>query len=94
MCAVSFVLAIAGLYGVVKKNMRILKFYFYWKCVEAIVIPIFELVIVFAEAGNDSDILHSSPSLTYYIIILCKAFLRGYFAYLIYSYYQRMDRGE
>lgn len=87
MCAVSFGLAIAGIYAIQTKRMKILKFYFIWKCLEVIVIPFFELVIVFVETGDNSNILRESPTLFYYAIIICKAALRGYFAYLIYSFY-------
>jgi hypothetical protein len=33
-------------------------------------------------------------STTYYVVIFAKSLMRGYFSYLIYSYIQRMDRGE
>ena len=47
-CTVSFVLAIIGLYAVTVKSMRLVKFYFGWKCMEVCLFPIFELIIIFA----------------------------------------------
>lgn len=57
-CAISLILAIAGLYAVAVKNMKIIKFYFGWKCMEVCIIPIFELIIIFVKVGEDKSILH------------------------------------
>ena len=38
--------------------------------------------------------LSASPAISYYAIIACKALVRVYFVYLIYSFYARVDRGE
>jgi hypothetical protein len=43
---ICFFLAFACLYGIAKKSIKVLKFYFYWKCMEVIVIPLFELVLI------------------------------------------------
>lgn len=94
-CAVSLLLAIAGLYSLAVKNMKIIKFYFAWKCIEVCIIPIFELIIIFVNVGNtNGQYLKASPTITYYVIVLAKALMRAYFAYLIYSFYKRVDRGE
>lgn len=55
--------------------------------------PVFELLVIFATQSNSSE-LTSSPSITYYSLILFKALMRSYFSYLIYSYYKRVERGE
>ncbi|CDW74775.1 UNKNOWN [Stylonychia lemnae] len=93
-CGVSLILAFAGLYAVAYKKMKIIKFYFAWKCIEVCIIPFFELIIVFVEVSDESGALSQTPTINYYIIVLTKAFLRAYFSYLIYSYYKRVDRGE
>eukprot|EP00347_Sterkiella_histriomuscorum_P019236 403342419 len=93
-CSVSLLLGFAGLYAVAVKNMKIIKFYFAWKCIEVLVIPVFELIIIFAQIGGNESQLKQSPSINYYIIVLVKAVMRAYFAYLIYSFYKRVDRGE
>ena len=59
---------------------------------EVVVIPIFEVVIIVTSASNQE--LGQSISIRYYVFILTKALLRAYFAYLIYSFYMRLDRGE
>jgi len=46
MCSVSLVLAIVGLWALAKKNMRMIRLYFIWKCIELIVMPIFEFLIM------------------------------------------------
>lgn len=61
---------------------------------EVIIIPFFELIIVFVEVSNNKDILNQSASIDYYILVVTKAAVRAYFAYLIYSFYMRVDRGE
>ena len=93
-CSVSLILAFAGLYAINYKKIKLVKFYFGWKCVEVCIIPIFELIIVFAEISDNPGQLGQTPSINYYIIVLTKALMRAYFAYLIYSYYKRVDRGE
>lgn len=93
-CSVSLILAVAGLYAVARKKMKILKFYFGWKCAEVVIIPVFELLIIFVQLSDNEEMLSQSPSISYYIIVLSKAAMRAYFAYLIYSFYQRVDRGE
>jgi len=93
-CSVSLILAFAGLYAIAYKRIKLVKFYFAWKCVEVCIIPIFELIIVFVEISDEPGSLGKSPSINYYIIVFTKAFLRAYFSYLIYSYYKRVDRGE
>jgi len=58
-----------------------------------VIIPIFEILILTVSAPK-SDILAEQPSINYYVIVLVKAMVRLYFAYLIYSYFMRVDRGE
>jgi len=60
---------------------------------EVIIIPIFEILILTFTVGSTEE-LSERPSINYYIIVLVKAMIRLYFAYLIFSYYMRIDRGE
>lgn len=55
--AVSLVLAIAGLWAIVRKKTRVLRFYFWWKCIEVIAIPIFEIFIVFTNGSGNGTAL-------------------------------------
>ncbi len=58
-----------------------------------LLIPLFELAILLFSAPSASD-LEQRPSIFYYVIVLVKAMIRLYFAYLIFSYFMRLDRGE
>ena len=84
-------LAFGSIWAISTKRLHILRFYYAWKCLEVVLIPIFELTIL-TLAGKTQ--LGSSSSINYYIIVLIKAMLRLYFAYLIFSYFMRLDRGE
>jgi hypothetical protein len=91
--SISFILAFGCLYAIVTKDLRLLRFYYIWKCMEVIIIPIFEILILTFTVGSTEE-LSERPSINYYIIVLVKAMIRLYFAYLIFSYYMRLDRGE
>jgi hypothetical protein len=52
-CSVSLVLAVAGLYAIAYKKIKLVRFYFAWKCVEVCIIPIFELIIVLVEISDE-----------------------------------------
>ena len=56
--------------------------------------PIFEIVIVLLKPNDQSSIQVNQYTITYYVFVVTKMILRAYFAYLIYSYYTRLDRGE
>lgn len=43
---VSLVLAFGCLYAIAKQNIKVLKFYFWWKSVEIVIVPIFEIIIL------------------------------------------------
>ena len=90
---ISFILAFACLYAIIKMNIKIMKFYFIWKCIEVVIIPIFEIVIFIISIREKQDFTQTA-SITYYATIFAKACFRLYFAYLIYSFYKRLDRGE
>ena len=92
MSSVCFVLALVSLYAIANKTTKLLKFYFFWKCMEVLALPVFEIIIVFTTIGGQQ--LNSSPSKAYYGFVVGKAFLRAYFSYLIYSFYMRIERGE
>ena len=85
-------LVLSSLYPISQKKIRYLKFYFTWKCLEALVLPLLELLIIFVSPDRDS--LTSTPVIILYVVIVSKSVLKMYFAYLIYSYYLRIDRGE
>ena len=87
-------LAIASIFAISAKNLRILRLYYAWKCLEVVLIPIFELIILTLSAKQPSSQLGSSSSITYYVLVLVKSMLRLYFAYLIFSFFMRLDRGE
>lgn len=91
--AVSLILSMACLYAIHNKKVGILRMYYYWKCVEVVVIPIFETLIISVTVSNASS-LQSASSLTYYLFMGIKAVFRFYFAFLIYSYFTRLERGE
>ena len=92
MNSICLLLAFGSIWAIFTKRLRILRFYYAWKCLEVVLIPLFELTIL-TLAGNSNQ-LGSSSSLNYYILVLAKAMLRLYFAYLIFSYFMRLDRGE
>ena len=87
-------LAIASLFAISSKNLRILRFYYAWKCLEVVVIPIFEIIILTLTVKQPSNQLGSTSSINYYVIVLAKSMVRLYFAYLIFSFFMRLDRGE
>ena len=89
--SVCFFLAGFAIYAIAKKYMKILKFYYIWKCLEASLLPVFELILLFV---TSTAVLTQKPLLYYFVFLFFKILLRTYFAYLIYSYYQRLDRGE
>lgn len=86
-------MALACIYAIAKKNIRLLKFYYVWKCVEVATIPLFEIIILVVTVPHQSQLSHRL-SINYYIFVIVKAMMRLYFAYLIFSYYMRLDRGE
>jgi hypothetical protein len=55
-CGISLLLALAGLYAVASKSMKIIRYYFVWKCIEVCAIPIFELLIIFVEVGDSNEL--------------------------------------
>ena len=93
MNSVCFILASACLYAIATKRLRLLRFYYAWKCIEIVIVPIFEIIILTVTVPAASE-LGESVSINYFIFVLAKTVLRLYFAYLIYSYYMRLDRGE
>lgn len=91
--SISFVLSVACLIAIHTKNLRLLKYYYLWKCFEVVAIPIFEIILFTVSIGSQT-FLSEMPAINYYIIVLLKAGIRLYFAFLIFSYYMRIDRGE
>lgn len=47
-------LALCSVYAIARKQIRILRFYYAWKCLEVLLIPIFELAILLGSAPNTS----------------------------------------
>jgi len=92
--SICLILALCSLYAISTKRLRLLRFYYAWKCLEVLIIPIFELFILTLTVKHPSQQLTQSPSISYYALVLAKSMIRLYFAYLIFSYFVRLDRGE
>jgi len=45
----SLALAVAVLFAIKKKGTKILRFYFFWKCVEIFLLPLLEILTLVAE---------------------------------------------
>jgi hypothetical protein len=43
-------LAVGSLFAIQRKNVRVLRLYYAWKCLEVVIIPIFELIILTVSA--------------------------------------------
>lgn len=50
---ISFILGIGILFVIYKQNIRLLRLYFFWKCVEVFLIPLFEILILVSYEGNE-----------------------------------------
>lgn len=48
----SFFLDLICLFAIVKTNLMIIRYYFVWKCIEVLIIPIFELIILFTSYAD------------------------------------------
>ena len=53
----SLLLAIGSVYAISTQKMKLLRFYYLWKCAEVILIPIFEIALFLT--ANVSDQLYS-----------------------------------
>ena len=53
---ICLVLAIISLYAIAKKKIKLMNIYFTWKCCEIVIIPIFEIVIVFLKPIDTSSV--------------------------------------
>ena len=58
-----------------------------------VILPIVEVIILSVSVPHPTDNM-VRQSINYYVLVLVKAMLRLYLAYLIYSYFMRVDRGE
>lgn len=89
-------LALGSIIAITTRSMRLLRFYYLWKCVEVIAFPIFEIAIFYtASLSNQvhSQLTHHQ-TINYYVLVVAKCVIRLYFAFLIFSYFMRIDRGE
>lgn len=51
----SLIFAIGAIIAIAKKRVKLMKIYFTWKCLEVLIIPLFELVILFVQYKADSS---------------------------------------
>jgi hypothetical protein len=54
---ICFIFAVAAIFAIAKKHIKLMKIYFTWKCLEVLIIPIFELLILFVEIKGDTELL-------------------------------------
>jgi len=89
-------LALSSIFAIATRSMRLLRFYYLWKCVEVIAFPIFEIAIFYNASISQqvhSELTHHQ-TVNYYTLVIVKIMVRLYFAFLIFSYFMRIDRGE
>ena len=93
---ICLVLALSSIFAIATSSMRLLRFYYLWKCVEVVAFPIFEIAIFYTASISQqlySELTHLQ-TVNYYTLVIVKCMVRLYFAFLIFSYFMRIDRGE
>lgn len=50
---ICLVLAVISLIAIAKKKVTYLRYYFYWKCLEIVIIPIFEIFSIVSHKKKD-----------------------------------------
>ncbi len=93
---VSLLLALASIFAISTRSMSLLRFYYLWKCAEVVALPVFEIAIFYTASLSTqvhSQLTHHQV-VNYYSLVIAKCLLRIYFAFLIFSYCMRIDRGE
>lgn len=70
-----------------------LKFYFWWKCLEIVIMPIITIVAVAMASRNNLQSGKTSTAGQYFLMFFA-ILVRLYCLYLIYSFIKRLERGE
>ena len=68
-----------------------IRIYFWWKCFEIVAVPV--LTIVELSLQRDSHINKAWP-ISAFVLMIVRILLRIYFLYIIFSFIQRVERGE
>jgi hypothetical protein len=89
--AVSLTFAIIILFMIKSKNTKVIWIYFWWKCIEIVLMPTFEIIEIVRQKNKMAN--RGWPTAAIVILVL-RTVLRLYFLYIIFSFVQRVNRGE
>ena len=89
---IGFVIGVGGLIAALRLNGILARFYFMWKCVEVGALPV--LGVLSEHEAHSDGVGRGGVTTAVLLYNFARACFHLYCAYIIYSFWKRVDRGE